>query len=205
MGLMATILLICESMFVVQHRAGDQVKKDIARLNIVRQILLRLEPLVQNAGFSGIQSIPSRAITVHHALAHGWSPALPIELHGKVAKGSDVLILEAANPSSEYPASGWYAIDDGFHAEIYRQSEGASITFKHEYRAHKVISPWEITAFYLQHTEDGLGLMQKSISPSKDALNLLSHLEGFRCEFDGGLLTVQVKYQHEWMTIWVGN
>ncbi len=222
MVIMVSIFMLCESMFIIQQKAGDAVTKEIEHVDIIRQLLLRLEPLVAQAGFLGIQSVanhfplhmhgqiigsrmPEQALSIYRATGKGWSPPLPSMLQGKVAPGTDVLILEMALPKRPLPVSGWLVIADGQKADIFWQEISQLHSIQQLYPAYAVTSMWHVVAFYVQPSQTGLSLMQKSLSPYQDAVNILEKLEGFRCAEEGELLKITVKYAGEEIGLWMGK
>ncbi|MFI4955748.1 MAG: type II secretion system protein J [Gammaproteobacteria bacterium] len=219
MGLFAWILIICEGMFVIQQKAIITVTDDIQRLDTVRQLLLRLDPLIRRAGFLGMQSVssglpitvhgqipnsrmPDQSITLHRANGKNWNPPLPAVLSHKVASGTDVVIIEYAN-TSFIPKSGWFVMADGLKADIVYRDVYPTLLPGYDHYA--VIASWQIIAVYMQKGDDGLELMQKTLLPMADAVNILTGLASFQCEPEGGLLKVTVTYAGEPISIWFGQ
>jgi len=211
MSLLAWILILCEGMFVIQKKTTITVMKDIEQLDTLRQLYLRLDPLISRAGFLGMQSLssdlpitiqgqipysnmPHRATTIHRAKGKTWEPPLPAALSNKVVPGTDVFMVEYANTLA-LPQSGWFVKADGEKADIFY-----SDTYPEE-ALYTVLGTWNIIAVYMQK---GGELMQKSLLPMADAVNILTGLESFQCETDGGLLKVTVTYANEPISIWYG-
>jgi prepilin-type N-terminal cleavage/methylation domain-containing protein len=216
MGLFAWILLLCEGMFVIQKKATTTVINDIERLDTVRQLYLRLDPLISRAGFLGMQSLssdlvltiqgdiphshmPHQGLTIYRATGKTWQPPLPASLSNKVASGTDVLIVESANTILK-PLSGWFVKADGEKADIF-YSETYPVVSRDE-APYTVIGTWDIIAVYMQKGDSGLELMQKSLLPMADAVNILTGLDSFKCEMEGGLLKVTVMYDNEPISVW---
>lgn len=215
MGLFAWILIICEGMFVIQKKVISTISDDIQRLDMVRQLYLRIDPLIQNAGFLGMQSVnsglpilleegmpysqmPMQALTLHRWQGNRWVPPLPAVLTSKVASGTDVMIIEFANPQ-QLPKAGWFVKADGGKADIF-YSEHVP-----EYKSMEtVVSAWQITALYMQKSDEGLELMQKTLLPMADAVGLIKGFTGFQWQTDGGLLKLNAMYKGEWMSLWFG-
>ena len=214
MGLLAWILILCEGMFVIQKKATITVMNDIERLDTVRQLYLRLDPLIRRAGFLGMQSLssdlpvtirgeipyshmPHQALTIHRATGNTWDPPLPAALSNKAASGTDVFTVESANTILK-PLSGWFVKANGEKAEIFYSD------IYPEEEPYTVLGTWSIIAVYMQKGESGLELMQKSLLPMADAVNILTGLESFQCDMDGELLKVTVMYGGEPMSLWFG-
>lgn len=247
MGIFASILCVCEGMFVIQHKAMTATTQDTDRIGVIRQLLLRMEPLVAAAGYLGVHSVasdlplrvqgalafsgmPTQAITIYRAQGNSWYPSLPTVLQGKVARDTDVVLLESAGlwhatvlsmteekgihiATSAAVESGWFVIADGqqadiFWAQAHRTHSGMYIipskSLPH-YGHYAVVSPWQMIAVYAQEEAAAYALMQKSLLPLRDSVSIMPSLGAFHVEKEGGLLRFSVMYEGVPMALWMGS
>lgn len=173
-----------------------------------------------------------KVYTLFKAHEQGWFPPLLPILQDKVAQGADAIIMESAGawqahlkararhkqgllPLSIAPAQGgWFVISDCkmaelFEGEVVNQGETIGVLprtpLSKLYDHSAMLSPWQITAFYLDKDRElpTYSLKRKILVPSEPEQSLIRGIEGWALSIDSDILQVNVFGAGEPLTVWV--
>lgn len=86
---------------MIQQKTTHAIQHDIEHVTFFRHVFMRLEPWITEA----------TTLTLHQAQSNGWHPPLPTPLQGKVAKGTDVIVVTAPHTIAIYTQTGLDGLD----------------------------------------------------------------------------------------------
>jgi hypothetical protein len=248
--LIAVVLQYIPSVYSTMRKTritAEQQKQSMQRFEVIYH---QMRPLVSLAGFYGCSAVKSHPkVEIHGLIPHsglsrgsvytlfkasgeGWLPPLPAILQGKVAVGTDALIVESVGPWSQQllpslaehykllrlavapPPTDWFVISDCQHVEFFQGDVVNEAGIRgirprtpliHSYDHTAMISPWQITAFYLdKHPQTtGYSLNRKLLLPHEAATSFISGIEHWSLSLQSDILEVALTGGTEPITVWI--